>query len=337
MQQRWSRSKTNAQRSVRRAAAAVVFLVVGLPSLGTAAPVLEYVGVLLGDPPLKRPTSATLDRASGEICTTDEATRMLGVFDRDGLDRFRTDAKARLSAPRDASFDTNGDFVVLDSAPAGGRTIRRINFLGEPVAWAPEAPVQRWSPQHLRVLRDDGYLTIDREGLLAKHDRASGSLVWTRQLVDPSWERADLIGRPAEGEDGKIYVPNAGAGGILVVSPKGEMLRSFGRPGAKRGELTFPVGIALAPEGRILVLDRMRHTVLLYDSDHKFLDEFLHVGYDPGDLYHPVAIEASPAGIVWVTQGLEGRIQIFRLFDTSIEATAESSGSPDLAFPNPVD
>lgn len=156
-------------------------------------------------------------------------------------------------------------------------------------------------------------MTLDRTTLLAKHDAATGELLWQRLLGDPSWERSDLLGRPAEAPDGSIHVPDAGRGFVVVVAADGSRQTVFGSAGAKRGELAFPVGVAFAPGGLILVLDQMKHTVLLFDADHQFVNEVGGVGERPGELYNPVGIAGGPDGRVYVSQGFQGRVQVFRL------------------------
>jgi hypothetical protein len=251
------------------------------------------------------------------------------VFDEHGFHTYRTDARSEISSPRDGSIDSHGGFVFIDTAEGNGRTIRRLNFLGEPETYYPEIPrSSNWSPRHLLITGDGHYVTVDRSGLLAKHDDRTGALVWKLQLVETEWEGSDLLGRPAEAPDGRIYVPNTRLGQIEVVSRNGELLTAFGIPGTKRGELSFPVGVAFEPEGRILVLDRMRHVVLVFDSNHRFLSESGRVGFAPGDFYHPVAIAASSDGLVYVAQGFEGRIQVFRLLDTASGEGALPTSEP---------
>ncbi len=305
---------------IRRAARAAV-LVAALAAAGGAGavPVLRYETVLAGDPPLGRPSSVTLDRATGELCIVDDASRTLDVFDARGLHRFRTDRTSRLSMPRSACLDAEGGFVLTDSAPERGRTIRKLNFLGEPLAYEPERPRDDWSPVHLSIAADGNYLTVDMKGLLAKHDAATGALLWSRALEDPSWERADLVGRPVEAPDGRIYVPHAGVGHVLFVAPDGSASDWFGEKGTKRGELAFPAGVAFAPNGLILVVDRMKHAVLAYDSRHKFVTEFGRAGFAPGDFYFPQSVAADANGTVWVAEGFEGRVQVYHLGDSADE------------------
>jgi len=294
------------------------------PAAVGAAPTFEYEATLVAEPPLARPVAVTLDPSGGVLCVTDEAAQTLELFDSGGFHEFRTSTIARISLPRDGSLDANGGFVFTDAGPDSGRTLRRLNFYGEPVAYEPERPMEGWSPRNLVVARDGHFVTLDASGLLAKHDAASGVLIWSLPLAEPGAEMADVMGRPAEAPDGRFYVPNSGARIVQVVSADGEILSTFGEPGTKRGQLAFPVGVAFGPAGSILVLDRMRHRVLVFDSNHDFVTEFGRWGASPGELFHPVAMTASSDGRVWIAQGFRGRVQTFRLRYPGRDAKAQS-------------
>jgi len=82
--------------------------------------------------------------------------------------------------------------------------------------------------------------------------------------------------------------------------------------------LAMPIPLQIPPaprleDGEPFTLDRMRHVVLIFDEQHEFLGEFGRVGYRGGDFYHPLGIAAAPDGRVWVAQGFEGRVQLYRL------------------------
>ncbi|HMB67772.1 MAG TPA: hypothetical protein VKU85_00620, partial [bacterium] len=159
-----------------------------------SAPTLVYETLISGDPALTRPGSVTLDPETGGLCVTDEGPGTLDVFDSHGFHRYRTDRASALSTPRDGCLDAQGRFVVTDAASPGTRTIRRLNFLGEPEEFRPQPAAERWSPWHLALAADGGYLTVDRTGLLAKHDADTGALLWKLALAPPDWERAELVG-----------------------------------------------------------------------------------------------------------------------------------------------
>jgi hypothetical protein len=63
----------------------------------------------------------------------------------------------------------------------------------------------------------------------------------------------------------------------------------------------------------VLVLDRLRARVLVFDRDHRFVTEFGATGSRPGDFYHPVALAVSADDRLYVAQGYLGRVNVFRL------------------------
>jgi hypothetical protein len=309
---RWTR----AGKRLAIGAVVVACVVPGGPDAALAVRVLEYESRIEGDPPLQQPVSLSLDPMTGSVCVTDQRAHCLDVFDRAGFHRFRTDATSGISLPLGACIDANGDFVFTDTSSGTGRTIRRLNFLGEPLEYEPEIPRESWTPGHLSLAANGDYLAVDRSALLTRHD-PGGALVWAHQLVDEDWEGRDLLGRPVEAPDGTILVPGATLGRVVLVTADGKPGGGFGLPGTKRGEMAFPMAVAVGPQGDVLVLDRMRHKVLLYDPAYEFVDEFGRLGYRPGDLYYPLAMVAAPDGRVFISQGFEGRVQIYRLFETA--------------------
>jgi DNA-binding beta-propeller fold protein YncE len=245
----------------------VALALLSLAGSANAVTVLEYRGALQGDPPLVRPVTVSVDPSTMAICVTDEASHCLDVFDESGFHRFRTDATSSIRLPDGGVIDANGDFLFTDTAlgkpgePIGGRTIRRLNFLGEPMEFAPTRPFPGWEPHHLLLARNGDIVTIDRAGLMARHDDA-GTLLWTAQVAEAEWEGVELLGVPAERADGTLLVPGASLRRVIRISADGQEKSAFGVPGTKRGELAFPVGVAVTPDGQTLVLDRMRHLIL---------------------------------------------------------------------------
>lgn len=287
------------------------------------------LGTPSGVSDLNRPSSVTVNPLSEELCVTDGGNIVLHVYNDHSIHTYQTGHIAGISAPMDGTIDTDGGFVFTDRDPEGGRTIRRLNFLGEPVSYEPEKPAPGWSPGRLMVGVDGHFLTIDEEhGRFAKHDSETGALLWSRIIAEDVPDQGALFGRPVQSPDGRIFVPGGELRRVLVLSEEGEFEVSFGRPGAGTGEFAFPVGVAFGPLGTILVLDRMRHTILLFDSEFRFIGEQGGFGARAGNFYHPLSIASLPDGRVWVAQGYESRVQAFRLFQvdgsTSMQETFRS-------------
>lgn len=286
--------------------------------------VMRYEGTLAGVMDMARPvrpSSVTVNPVSGEVCVTDEGGQALLVYNTRNINIFQTGNVADISNPRDGAIELWGGFVCLDTDEAGRRSLRRLNYLGEPLSFEVERPTESWSPSHLIVARDGGLITLDDfGGILAKHDGETGKLLWFRSIVDDPQADQLILGRPAEAPDGRIFVPGGEERRVLVLSESGEYLSSFGVAGTAKGGLAFPIGVAFGLRGTILVLDRMRHTILAYDQEFRFLGEYGTLGARPGNFYHPVAIAALPDGRLWVAQGFEGRVQSYRFFETDTDA-----------------
>ncbi len=307
-----------------------LILVPLLASPAAATWVMDYSGTLspnLHGEECGRPIALTYSARDDELCVTDAAWRSLRVYSGRGIFSFATGGLAQLAQPADGLLLADGGFALIDSDRGQGRTLRRLDYRGEPLPFAAASPLADWMPEHLLLTADGGLVSVDNaHRLLAKHDGASGALLWTRTVGDEgeARERDLALGRPAEGPDGRLYLPSGILHRVLVFDNEGKALSSFGRFGSARGQFVFPTGVACGPQGLLLVLDRLRHVVLLFDGEQRFLAEYGSFGGRPGQFYHPNAIAAAADGRVFVGQGYRGRVHCFRLYDTAAEATAPS-------------
>jgi DNA-binding beta-propeller fold protein YncE len=285
--------------------------------------VFEYAGNLRltegrhGQP---RPVSVSVDAAHEEILVSDAAGSALHVMDEDGGACFVTGTIAGVSNPVDAVGTPDGGFVFLDADGEGSRTIRRLDLRGEPVDFVVESPLDGWRPDHFALAVDGNYLTVDSVlGLLVKHDADTGAVIWRRAL----WAGTDpdkICGRPATAPDGRIYIPVGQEHRVQILTADGLPEDSFGVVGSTPGKFAFPVDVAFGPEDTVLVLDRMRHVILVFDRDQEFITEYGYMGAAPGAFYHPVSL-AFASGRAYVAQGFEGRVQVYDVISTDAETT----------------
>lgn len=83
---------------------------------------------------------------------------------------------------------------------------------------------------------------------------------------------------------------------------------SFGRFGVGAGEFSGPTGVAVDPQGRILVADTGNHRVERFDSTGVYLDQFGGFGYDDNRFDRPTALWVGGALAVWVLDQGNARI-----------------------------
>lgn len=299
---------------LRVLALTTLVLIAGRVPIARAAYVLEYLGTAaseLGGRTM--PVSLTIDAHTQELCVADSRDGAIYLLGNGDVETFRTNPLAGVASPWDGCIDLLGRIVFAERGISPLAVLKRLNVFGEPESFTPQVPDSVWNPQRVIVTRDGNYVSLDpMSGLLAKHDAATGELLWTHRChVDGV--TGENLGRPAEAPDGRIYVPGADLRVVLVLSADGAPAGVFGRFGASVGRFVLPVGVAFGPSGEVLVLDRLRAKILVFDPQHEFVTEFGSLGFGPGQFYHPAALAATASGKVYVAQGFQGRVQVFRL------------------------
>lgn len=96
---------------------------------------------------------------------------------------------------------------------------------------------------------------------------------------------------------------------IQRFSLDGEFETSWLMPDRTEGK---PVGMSVAPDGRLYVADTHYHRVLVFDPDGRELARFGRFGTNPGEFVYPTDIAFTPTGEVFISEyGTNDRIQIF--------------------------
>jgi sugar lactone lactonase YvrE len=114
-----------------------------------------------------------------------------------------------------------------------------------------------------------------------------------------------LHGLRLDGED-NVWVTEIGRDVVLKLSPDGRLLLTLGTPGrsgkgpdlsigkgSKPDEFELPHGIAVGPDGKIYVAERLNHRVQIFDPDGRFLAQW-------PDLPGADSIRIAPDGWAYV-------------------------------------
>lgn len=181
----------------------------------------------------------------------------------------------QIREPRAVAADSAGFFYVLDSA-AEMQSVTRIDRDGRPVGrWggpgAADTPGRFVAAWGLAVTPSDEVLVLDAETGWIHVFSTEGALL--RQIGGP----ALVLYNPraiAVSTDGAIYIADTGGARIVVLSPDGTLLRSFGdAPGGAVGDavLREPAGVAVRSDGVVLAADAADGRVRRYAPDGEFL------------------------------------------------------------------
>ena len=128
-------------------------------------------------------------------------------------------------------------------------------------------------------------------------------------------------------DPGEVRVPRSTA--TLV----GEIDLTIGAPDETREPFLFGriSGVALHPDGRILVSDQSAANVRVFSTGGEFLYAFGQRGSGPGDLNWPCCLAFSPDGTLWVREIGNRRFSLF----TIGEGEATFVRSQRFVIPNP--
>jgi DNA-binding beta-propeller fold protein YncE len=98
----------------------------------------------------------------------------------------------------------------------------------------------------------------------------------------------------------------------FVLSSKGK-LASFGRPGSAPGRFNIVGGIAQDSKGNLLVVDRLKGAIQVFDRKFQFVTQFASRGYKPGELVFPDDLAVGNGDRVYVTQAGKRGISVFKV------------------------
>jgi DNA-binding beta-propeller fold protein YncE len=91
----------------------------------------------------------------------------------------------------------------------------------------------------------------------------------------------------------------------------GQHLFDMGVRGKGPGQFNLPRDIAVAPDGRLYVVDGANFRVQVFEADGTFVNEFGSVGSYPGNFSRPKGIDSDADGNIYVSDAAFGNFQIF--------------------------
>lgn len=131
-----------------------------------------------------------------------------------------------------------------------------------------------------------------------------------------SWKTPEFKnGRPtgmSMGRDGTLLVADTHYHRVLVYSPTGELLRTFGHPGQGPGEFSLVTNVVQDSQGNLYTgeysdCDRIQK----FSADGKFLLQWGGHGSEPGQLSRPQGLTIDRQDHLWVADACNHRIQVF--------------------------
>lgn len=113
--------------------------------------------------------------------------------------------------------------------------------------------------------------------------------------------------------DGSIYIADTFNHRIQKLTADGKFVKMWGTfaQGEDPESMWGPRGIAIDPQGNVLVTDTGNKRVLVFDENLNYVTQFGGAGFEAGELDEPVGIAISNSGQVVIADTWNRRVQIF--------------------------
>lgn len=235
------------------------------------------------------------DTSGGRVMAFDEEFAFASAFDGGGALRAPT------ALVRDAGGvfymvqAGEGDVLAVDMA---AHTMHPLDMAAAPGANAP------WPVN----------LALDEAGDLYVADAANQQVLVFG--ADRGFERAIAVNqcrglRDVKVAGGRVYTANVLSGEVCVHGVDGSFVGRFGARGRGRGELSFPVSLAVDPRGRVFVLDKHRGVVAEFTARGRFVRDIAREGWREGRLHLPTYLFRDQAGRLYVVDRRNERVSVF--------------------------
>lgn len=224
-------------------------------------------------------------------------------------------------------------------AAADGGSSAPVRFLLE---WgkAGSAPGEFDFPIGIAVNRWDEVLVSDHYNHRVQKFNRNGKLLTTfNVLSNPGGICVDHAGNVylthfAQGRMGSEKMPDR----VSVYDRSGHFLREWGKSGKGDGDLDYPGGITIGPNGHVYVADQTNRRVEVFDREGKFRFKWGEYGARPGQfggLSNPRSRVGGPQflafdsrGQLYTTEAAPGRIQKFTAEGTPLRAWGDNEDRP---------
>ncbi len=225
---------------------------------------IKSVGSEGGKPGQFREPSGVAVGPTGKVYVADKGNDRIQIFDAAGNFVYafgeKGSAPGRLRSPQSVAVGADGRIYVADAGNDRVQVFTDEGILLEQIGTPGKLDGQLRSPSRVSVDASDGVYVLD-EG--------NGRI----QKFDPAAKFAGAFA--LHGNDlavdayGFLYVLDGRNGKVIEESPEGRVIGKFGSYGEDKGQMRKARGIAVAPDGTLIVLDTGNARVLRVELTDK--------------------------------------------------------------------
>lgn len=182
--------------------------------------------------------------------------------------------------------------------------------------------------------QDNTFFIVDR---MARIQHLDSHGRWLNEWRMAEHTRGKPIGLTV-GPDGNVYVADTHYGRVMVFTPGGELVRSFGSEGRGPGQFIYPTDVGFDRAGRVYVSEYGDNDrIQVFDAGGGYVGAFGRFGDGEGEFSRPEGLVVD-GDLVYVTDSCNHRIVVFRTDGTYVRSMGKlGSGLGEFRFPYGID
>jgi hypothetical protein len=244
----------------------------------------------------------------------------VSVFNTSGMEVYRFDYDPTIGIVSDVAVLGNGQLAMLASKGPLTRLVR-CSFRGEPLGTIElsglPADFAAFSPN--RVFARDGKIyQVSYTAMQIVISDEQGAFITGVDLAkglgmsEKERDESGLGGGAIDHDGGFLFTIPASAK-VYLISADGKQ-RVFGKRGSAPGRFGVVTGIAVDRDGNILVVDKLRCVVMIFDrTNFTLIKEFGNRGFQPGNLIGPDDILVDKQNRAYVSSLRKRGISVYQL------------------------
>ncbi len=250
---------------------------------------------------------------------------IIRVFNETGMEIYTFGDELDLGAIVDLAVDREGNILLLSHKwmESGDRVdyqITRCNYRGEPLSKIEvkniPANFSKFLPNRMVYQGEELYLAslvtlmvavIDMDGVFKK----GYDILPLLELEEKEKADAVMVGFSVDRE-GNILFTIPPIFKAFKLSTDGR-IANFGKPGAAPGRFNIISGIATDSRGNILVVDKLKCAIMVFDKNFNFITQFGTRGNRPGDLISPDDIAIDSQDRIYLSQSATKGVSVYKL------------------------
>lgn len=263
------------------------------------------------------------DSSGKEIYVVSE--NLIQIFDASGMEVYRFGDSLDLGSIADVAADREGNIFLLSHRWSDAKLrldyeITRCNYRGEPISrfelqglppqfseFVPDRMVLQGAKLYFANLLAMTVVVTDVHGLFQK----GYDILPLLELHEKDKEGATMVGFSVDPE-GNVFFSVPPIFRVYKLTPGGQ-ISFFGKPGGAPGFFNIVAGVASDAKGNILVVDRLKSAVLIFDKGFNFVGQFGSMGFKPGFFIVPNDIVIDSQDRVYITQAARRGVSVFKL------------------------